>query len=335
MAAPVSDRYNVERFQIGTGATDMQLGLHIAAVSWAGGAPALRTTLGRIAETAEAVGFGTIDTADHLWQHPLMGGEYEPQIEAYTTLGFLTARTERVRLMTLATAASYRSPALLAKMVTTLDVLSGGRAMLGIGAGDYEEEAVGLGVPFGTLAERFDALEDAVRVCLGMWSGEHGDEQPFAGARTSVPRPLNVPQSLARPHPPILIAGSGERRTLPLVARYGDACNLKPTPEIPGQLDLLRRLCDEAGRDYDAIEKTAPWGFDVGERGEKVPALLQQLEWLGSMGIETVYGWVVGVDRIEPLEIMGREVIPAAAAIGPQRPARHVATGPASGALPA
>ena len=197
--------------------------------------------------------------------------------------------------------------------MTTLDVLSGGRAMLGIGAGDYEEEAVGLGLPFPSLRERFEILEDTLRVCLQMWEGERGDERSFEGRHVRLGRALNVPQSLARPHPPILVAGSGERRTLPLVAQYADACNIRPSPDIPRQLDLLRRLCDEAGRDYDAIEKTAPFKFDVGEDGAKVPELLGQLQWLGGMGIQTVFGFVESVDAIRPLEIMGREVISAAA----------------------
>jgi len=148
-----------------------------------------------------------------------------------------------------------------------------------------------------------------------MWEGDHGSEQPFAGAHVRAERPLNLPQSLSRPHPPILIAGSGERRTLPLVARYADACNLRPSPEIPRLLDLLRRLCDQEGRDYDAIEKTAPFGFDVGADGSKVGELIDRLRWLAGMGIQSVFGWVVGVDQIEPIEMMGREVIPAAAAI--------------------
>ena len=296
----------------------MKLGLHIPAISWDGGASRVRGTLAEIARTAEAVGFDTVDVADHVWQHPMMGGPLEPQLEAYTALGFLAAQTERVRLMALATAASYRAPGLLAKMVTTLDVLSSGRAMLAIGAGDYEDEAVGLGLPFPPLADRFELVEETVQVCLWMWDGEHGDERPFQGERVSLARPLNLPQSLTRPHPPILIAGSGERRTLPLVARYADACNLRPSPEIPRQLDLLRRMCDAEGRDYDAIEKTVPFGFDVGERGEKVGELIGQLEWLAGMGIQTVFGWVVGADRITPLEIIGRDVIPAAASLGGQ-----------------
>jgi alkanesulfonate monooxygenase SsuD/methylene tetrahydromethanopterin reductase-like flavin-dependent oxidoreductase (luciferase family) len=149
-----------------------------------------------------------------------------------------------------------------------------------------------------------------------MWEGEHGGEQPFIGKHVRIERPLNLPQSLSRPHPPILIAGSGEKRTLPLVARYADACNLRPSPEIPRQLELLRRLCEQEGRDYDAIEKTVPFGFDVGENGSKAGEVINKLRWLSGMGIQSVFGWVVGVDQVKPLEIMGREVIPVAAALG-------------------
>jgi len=185
--------------------------------------------------------------------------------------------------------------------------------MLGIGAGDYAEEAQGLGLPFPALGERFDLLEETVQACLRMWEGDHGADEPFVGKHVRIERPLNMPQSLSRPHPPILIAGSGERRTLPLVARYGDACNLRPSPEIPRQLDLLRRLCEQEGRDYDAIEKTAPFGFDVGPNGSKAGEVIGKLRWLSRMGIQTVFGWVVGVDQITPLEVMGREVIPVVA----------------------
>jgi alkanesulfonate monooxygenase SsuD/methylene tetrahydromethanopterin reductase-like flavin-dependent oxidoreductase (luciferase family) len=202
---------------------------------------------------------------------------------------------------------------MLAKTVTTLDVLSGGRAWLGIGAGDYEEEARGLGIPYPPLAARYELLEDAIEVCLRMWSGDQGDEQPYQGRHVRLERPLNLPQALTRPHPPILIAGSGERKTLPLVARYADACNIRPTPEIPRQLDLLRRLCEDEARDYDAIAKTAPFRFDVGEGGAKVGELIARLRWLAGMGIETVFGRVVDDYRIAPIEVMGREVIPAVA----------------------
>jgi F420-dependent oxidoreductase-like protein len=290
----------------------MKLGLHIPQTSWQGGAASLGSLLAEVAEAAEEAGFDAIALADHVWLHPIVGGPSENHVEAYTSLGYIAAHTERVRLLSLATAAPYRSAGLLAKIVTTLDVLSGGRAMLGIGAGDYPEEAAGLGLPFPAAArDRFDLLEETVQACLQMWMGERGSEQAFEGKHVRLGRALNLPQSLSRPHPPILIAGSGEKRTLPLVARYGDACNIRPSPEIPRQLDLLRRLCEQERRDYDAIEKTAPFAFDVGEDGSRARELVDRLRWLEGMGIETVFGWVVGVDRIKPIQIMAREVIPA------------------------
>jgi F420-dependent oxidoreductase-like protein len=289
----------------------VKLGLHIATTSWDGGAGQLGSRMAEVVEAAEAAGFDAISVTDHVWLHPIVGGPEASQVEAYTTLGFIAARTRRVRLLALATAVSYRHPGLLAKMVTTLDVLSGGRAMLGIGAGDYPEEAQALGLPFPPLRERYALLEETLQVCLRMWHGGQGDERPFHGEHVRLERPLNVPQSIGRPHPPILVAGSGERRTLPLVARYADACNLRPSPDIPRQLELLRGLCERESRDYDAIEKTAPFGFDVGSEGSKVGEVVDQLRWLAGMGIESVLGWVVGVDRITPLEVMGREVIPA------------------------
>src|SRR6266536_4833489 len=227
----------------------MKLGLGIAATDWEGGARRLGPKLTEIVEAAEAAGFDTISVVDHIWQHPIMGGPEANEIEAYTTLGFIAARTRRVRLLALATAAPYRHAGLLAKTVTTLDVLSGGRAMLGIGAGDYPEEAEGLGLPYPSTAERYELLEETVQACLRMWEGDMGDQQPFRGKHVQMERSLNVPQSLSRPHPPVLIAGGGERKTLPLVARYGDACNIPPGPDLPRKLELLKRLCDEAGRD--------------------------------------------------------------------------------------
>jgi F420-dependent oxidoreductase-like protein len=291
----------------------VKLGLHVAATDWAGGPGQLGPKLSEVVQTTEAAGFDAISVVDHVWQHPYLGGPEKHEIEGYTTLGFIAAHTQRVRLLTMVTCASYRPAGLLGKMVTTLDVLSGGRMMLGIGAGDYAEEAAGLGLPFPSLGERFDILDETVQACLRMWQGGQGDDRPFHGKHIRLERPLNLPQSLSRPHPPILIAGGGEKRTLPLVARYADACNLPPSPEIPQKLELLKRLCDQEGRDYDAIEKTAPFGFDVGERGEKVGELLGQLRWLAGLGIESVFGWVVGVDRIAPLDVMAREVIPAVA----------------------
>jgi alkanesulfonate monooxygenase SsuD/methylene tetrahydromethanopterin reductase-like flavin-dependent oxidoreductase (luciferase family) len=189
----------------------VKLGLHIASTAWENGPRRLGPTLAEIVEAAEAAGFDAISVTDHVWGSRYTGGVESNQLEAYTALGFIAARTQRVRLLALATAASYRQAGLLAKMVTTLDVLSGGRAMLGVGAGDYPEEAAGLGLPYPSLDDRFELLEETIQACLRMWTGEHGDERPFHARHVRMERPLNVPQSLSRPHPPVLIAGSGER----------------------------------------------------------------------------------------------------------------------------
>jgi F420-dependent oxidoreductase-like protein len=291
----------------------VKLGLHIVDYTWPGGPANMRSTLTNIVQTAESAGFDAIAVDDHVWQTPYIGGPVKEKLEGYTTLSFIAAHSDRARLLTLVTAASFRPAGLLAKAVTTVDVLSGGRVWLGIGAGHDEEEARGLGVPLPPMRERFEVLEETVQVCLQMWSGEHGDDQPFTGKHIQLERALNVPQSLSRPHPPILIAGTGEQKTLRLVARYADACNLRPSPEIPHKLDVLRHHCETEGRDYDAIEKTCAFAFDVGENGEKAGEIVAQLRWLASMGIETVYGRVENVGRITPLEVMGREVIPAVA----------------------
>ena len=288
----------------------MKLGLQINNFSWAGGPARSGATLVEIAHTAEEAGFDRIGVADHLWQHPIMGGPEAEELECYTTLAFLAANTSRVRLTAMVTGVHFRHPGVLAKTVTTLDVLSGGRAGFGIGAGHYEEEAHGLGIPFPPLKERFEMLEETVQVCLRMWSG---DERPFEGRHYRLGRPLNLPQSLTRPHPPIMLAGDGERKTLRLVARYADACSLRPGPHVPSKLDVLRRHCEDEGRDYEEIEKTCAFAFDVGENGEKAGEVIGGLRWLAGMGIETVIGVVPNVDRIEPLEVIGREVIPAVA----------------------
>jgi len=291
----------------------MKLGLHIYDFTWPGGASQLGPTLVKIAQTAEAWGFDRIGTMDHVWQSHYLGGPEREVLSCYPTLVYLSAHTSQIKLIALATAAPYWQPVLLAKTVTTLDVLSGGRAWLGIGAGDYEEEARGSGLPFPPLKERYERLEEMLQICLRMWHGEQGDERPFEGKHYRIERPLNLPQSLARPHPPILIAGSGEQRTLRLVARYADACNLQPGPQIPKKLEILRQHCEAEGRDYDAIEKTCMFAFDVGEDGSKVGELIEQLRWLASMGIQAVLGVIPHVYRIEPLEVIGREVIPSVA----------------------
>jgi F420-dependent oxidoreductase-like protein len=291
----------------------MKLGLQLNSFDWEGGPERFGITLTDIARAAEEAGFDRIGVADHLWQHPIMGGPEAEELECYTTLAFLAANTERTRLTAMVSGVHFRHPAVLIKTVTTLDVLSRGRAGFGIGSGHYEEETRGLGIPFPPQRERFEMLEETVQIALRMWSGEHGDERPFEGRHYQLERPLNLPQSLSRPHPPVMIAGDGERKTLRLVARYADACSLRPSPEIPRKLDVLRRHCEAEGRDYEEIEKTCAFAFDIGENSEKVGELIGQLRWLSGMGVQAVIGVVPRVDRIKPLEIIGREVIPAVA----------------------
>jgi len=291
----------------------VRLGLQLNGFDWNGGPANFAATLAEVARAAEDAGFDRIGMADHLWQHPIMGGPEADEPECYTTLGYLAASTERVSLMAMVSGVHFRHPGLLAKIITTLDVLSGGRAWLGIGSGHYEEETRGLGIPFPPQKERFEMLEEAIQVCLKMWTGERGDERPFEGKHYRLERPLNVPQSLTRPHPPVLIAGDGEKKTLRLVARYANACNLRPGPHVPEKLDVLRRHCEAEGRDYDEIEKTCMFAFDVGEGGEKVDELVRQLRWLSGIGMETVIGAVPKVDSISPLEVIGREIIPTVA----------------------
>src|SRR5437868_14567924 len=248
----------------------MKLGLGLNDFSWPQGASQLGPTLVRIAQAAEAAGFDRISVMEHVWQSHYLGGPEREVPSCYATLTYLAAHTSRIRLLAMATASPYWHPVLLAKTVTTLDVLSGGRAWLGIGAGDYEEEARGSGLPFPPLKERYERLEEMVQICLLMWQGEQGDDRPFEGKHYRIERPLNLPQSPQRPQPPIMIAGSGEQRTLRLVARYADACNLQPGPQLPKKLEILRQHREAEGRDYDTIEKTCMFAFDVGEDGSKV-----------------------------------------------------------------
>lgn len=290
----------------------MKLAVLINDYNWAVDPAKYGATLAEIARTADECGFDSIAVADHVWGHPYMGGPELPELECYTTLAFLAAHTQRTRLMALVTPAHFRYPGLLAKMVTTLDVLSSGRAWLGLGAGHYEAESHGLGIPWPPTRERFEMLEETVQICLKMWAGERGDEGVFEGKHYRLERAFNAPQSLSRPHPPILIAGDGEQKTLRLVARYADACNLYPTPEIPRKLDILRQHCQAEGRDYDAIEKTSVYRFDLGEAGA-TDELLGKLSWLAGMGIQKVFGSLPRIDAVGTLEVVGGEVIPAVA----------------------
>ena len=288
----------------------MDIGLHISNFSWPGGGQNIAENFARVAKTAEDVGFGRISVMDHVWQIEVIGPVEEPMLEAYTALGYLAGRTERVQLLTVVTAVSYRDPGLLAKAVTSLDVLSNGRAMLGIGAAWNGDESAGLGLFFPGTAERFERLDETLRICLQMWSG---DESPFEGEHYRLARTLNSPQSLQRPHPPILIGGGGEKKTLRLVAQYADACNLFGFDDIEHKLDVLRRHCADVGRDYDDIEKTVMTRLDPGPGGENVDTLLEELRRLSGLGITQAHGSPEGPVTVEALELLGERVIPEAA----------------------
>jgi F420-dependent oxidoreductase-like protein len=288
----------------------VKLGLHVSDFTWGNGPARLRDDVARVVEAADEANFDRISVMDHVWQISMIGPPEHEMLEAYTTLGFIAGRTSRAKLMTLVTGAVYRSPGLLAKIVTTLDVLTGGRAWLGIGAAWNDEESRGLGLSFPPTAERFERLEETLQICLQMWSDDDG---PYQGKHYQLERTLNSPQALTKPHPPILIGGSGEKKTLRLVARYAQACNLFPGPEVPHKLDVLRRHCEAEGRDYDEIEKTAVFRFDVGDNGEKVGETIDQLRWLAGMGIQVAHGGVPDAANSNQIEIIGKEVIPAVA----------------------
>lgn len=288
----------------------MKIGLQIPDFTWPDGPSRLGANLAEVARTADSAGFNRIAVMDHVFQISMVGPPEHDMLEAYTTLGFLAGQTSRARLLTLVTGAVYRSPGLLAKIVTTLDVLSGGRVELGIGAAWNEEEARGLGLPFPPLAERFEHLEETLRICLQMWSDDDG---PYEGEHHRLERTLNVPQALSRPHPPILIGGSGEKKTLRFVARYAQACNLFPGPELAHKLDVLRAHCEAEGRDYDEIEKTVIFLMDPGEKGERTGEMVDSLGRLSELGIDAVIGAVADVWKISPLETIGADVIPAVA----------------------
>ena len=233
----------------------MRLGLHYWTYSTPSDPTRIASTLAETARIAEQAGVSSFTVMDHYFQMDHAGSAEEPMLEGYTTLGYVAATTEQMTLGLMVTGVMYRHPGLLAKIVTTLDVLSGGRARLGIGASWYEREQRGLGVPVVPVAERFERLEETVQICLQMWSDNNGR---FNGRHYQLAETLCVPAPIRRPHPPILIGGGGERKTLLLVARYAQACNLfgSSPADVARKLEVLRSHCDSEGRDYDSIEKT-------------------------------------------------------------------------------
>ncbi|MDI6908389.1 LLM class F420-dependent oxidoreductase [Nocardioides sp.] len=265
----------------------MQIGIHYANFSHPEWQSRLAERLTETAVTADQGGVAQLTVMDHYFQMEQLGGPPEPMLEGYTTLGYLAGRTEHLRLGLLVTGATYRHPGLLAKIVTTLDVLSHGRALLGLGAAWYEREHVGLGVPFPPTAERFERLEETLRICRQLWSEDDG---PFEGRHYRLAETVCVPPPVQRPHPPILVGGGGERKTLRLVAQYADACNLFPdSPEgARHKLDVLRGHCDAVGRDYDEIEKTMLGGASGPDPLADTDAYVAEMERYAALGITLV-----------------------------------------------
>ncbi len=289
----------------------MLLGVHYANFTHPDWPTTLADRLDETARVADQGGVSLLSVMDHWFQMEMLGGPPEPMLEGYTTLGHLSGLTERVRLTLLVTGVTYRHPGLLAKQVTTLDVLSRGRAVLGIGAAWYEREHEGLGVPFPPLAERFERLEETLEVCHQMWSDDDG---AFEGQHYRLAETVCVPPPVQQPHPLVLIGGSGERKTLRLVARYAGACNLfGADPEVIGhKLDVLRGHCETEGTDYDAIEKTVLVSLeDDGWEG-----LVRRAEALVPLGVDTVVTMPASGDPVAETTTLVEQVVPRLADLG-------------------
>ncbi|PRX96753.1 LLM class F420-dependent oxidoreductase [Allonocardiopsis opalescens] len=282
----------------------MQISIHVPNFKVPGGDADLGRVLGESAAIAEEAGCAWFTLMDHWFQMEQLGGAPEPMLEGYTSLGYVAARTRRIQLGLLVTGVTYRHPGLLAKIVTTLDVLSGGRAMLGIGAAWYEEEHAGLGVPFPPVAERFERLEETLRICLQMWSDDDG---PFEGTHYRLARTVCSPRPLQSPRPPILIGGGGEKKTLRLVARYADACNLfaAGTEAVAHKLDVLAAHCADAGRDPAEIKKTLLSQCDPSAPDD----FLREMESYAKLGIDHV-AVMPGNDPVGYATELGEKVIP-------------------------
>jgi F420-dependent oxidoreductase-like protein len=297
----------------------MKAGLQISSFTWPGGAEAIGPTLGRIVRDADEAGFDSIWVMDHFFQIRGVGRQEEPMLEGWTTLGYMAANSRRARLGLMVGGVHYRLPGLWAKAATTLDVLSGGRAWLGIGAAWNQEESNGLGFPFPPLGERFEMLEETLRIAHGMWQGERGSEAAFEGRHYRARRLLNSPQALSRPHPPIMIGGGGEQKTLRLVAQYADACNVFGGPEtIHHKYEVLRRHCDAIGRDPDEIERSTLQSVRLslaGEPGDSPQQVIDRFGELADAGAQHVIFGVRDVWDPRAIEALGRDVLPGLASL--------------------
>ncbi len=292
----------------------MHIGLQIPSFKYPGGAAAIRPKLKEIVSTAEAAGFYSLWVMDHYYQiKGLFGEAYtDPMLESYTTLGYFAGLTEKAYLGALVTGVIYRHPSVLLKMVNTLDILSGGRAYLGIGAAWYEDEAKGFGIPYPSTAERFEHLEDNLKLAKALWAS---DETAFAGKHVAAPAITNNPRPLSTPHPRIMIGGAGPKKTLRMVAQYADACNIGDwvgADNMQKALDDLKGHCASLGRDYATVEKTSLGTVHLSGR-DTVESVISRIQGLGAMGFSHAIFNMPDVYEIAPLEVFGKEIIPAVA----------------------
>jgi F420-dependent oxidoreductase-like protein len=293
----------------------MRLGLQVPVFTWPNGQSQLGQTFGQIAEHADKAGFYSLWVMDHFFQIGFAGGPEMEMLEGWSALAFAAGHTQRIKLGTMVTGVTYRYPGILVKTATTLDVLSEGRAYFGIGAAWNEVEHKGLGVPFPSTSERFERLEETLQIALQMWSG---DEKPYNGKHYQLARPLNSPQSVQRPHPPILIGGTGERKTLRMVAQYADACNIFARLDdnfLQNKLDVLRGHCQAIGRPYEQIEKTTLSVISLsrdGRNGSMTPAAaIEYFASLAALGIDQAIFSMPNVYDLDVFDLFATEVIPA------------------------
>ncbi len=295
----------------------MKIGLQVPSFTWPGGDAAIGPTLARIAETADAAGFDSLWVMDHFYQIRGVGKVEEPMLEGWTALGYMAAHSKKATLGLMVGGVHYRLPGLWAKAATTLDVLSGGRAYLGIGAAWNEEESLGLGFPMPPLGVRFEMLEETLQICHRMWQGVRGSEAAFDGRHYHATRLLNSPQALSKPHPRILIGGGGEQKTLRLVAQYADACNIFGGPDqLTHKFSVLRERCAEVGRPFEEIERTNLQSVDL--RSETPAQIVDRFATLAEVGVQHVILNMAGVSDPSNIETFGREILPKVHALEPR-----------------
>jgi F420-dependent oxidoreductase-like protein len=287
----------------------VKFGLQINNFTWPGGAGEIGPTLSRVTRAADDAGFDSIWVMDHFFQIRGLGPPEAPMLDGMTALGFMAAHSESARIGLMVGGIHYRQPGLWIKAHTTLDVLSGGRAWFGIGAAWNEEESLALGFPMPPLRERFEWLEDTLRMAYGMWSGGSGSGERFEGKQVTATRLLNSPQAISRPRVPIMIGGGGERKTLRLVAQYADACNVFGGPErITHKYAVLREHCERLGRPYDEIERSCLPSVDLDR--ESTDEVVDRFGALGEAGAQHVIFSLRGVADTNKLDRLGGEVFP-------------------------